>query len=194
MDREILLTGIGGQGVQLAAKTLALAGMLSGREVMQLSMFSGTMRGGSSECTVVVADGPVEAPPVVPWAWAAIAMHPAALELTCGKLREGGAVLFNQSLVAAPTGRPDCGWYGVEAGAIAAARGNPQGQSLVALGAFCALTGIVQREALEEGLAQSLPSYRRDNLARNVECIAAGAEAVAAVAGKHPAWNGNGAA
>jgi hypothetical protein len=31
MDREILLTGIGGQGVQLAAKTLALAGMLAGR-------------------------------------------------------------------------------------------------------------------------------------------------------------------
>lgn len=194
MDREILLTGIGGQGVQLAAKTLALAGMLGGREVMQLSMFSGTMRGGSSECTVVVADGPVEAPPVVPRAWAAIAMHPSALELLCEKLRDGGAVLFNQTLLPAPTGRPDCGWYGVDAGAIAAKRGNPQGQSLVALGAFCALTGVVPLESLEEALAQSLPSYRRDNLARNVECIAAGAEAVSAVAGKHPAWSPVGAA
>ena len=49
MEREILLSGIGGQGVQLAAKMLPHAGMVEGRHVMQFSMFMGTMRGGSSD-------------------------------------------------------------------------------------------------------------------------------------------------
>jgi len=88
MEREILLSGIGGQGVQLAAKMLAHAGMVEGRHVLQFSMFMGTMRGGSSECTVVVADAPVEAPPVVPYAWAAIAMHPSELGMIERKLRQ----------------------------------------------------------------------------------------------------------
>jgi len=192
MDREILLTGVGGQGVQLAAKMLAQAGMLDGHEVMQFSMFSGTMRGGSSECTVVVADGPVQAPPVVPHAWAAIAMHPTTLGSIDAKLRPGGAVLYNQSLIASPPSRPDCEWFGVDAADIAAKHENPQGQSLVALGAFATLTAVVELGTLRESLTELLPPYRHHTLARNAACLAAGAEAVQALTDAYPAWNGRG--
>jgi Pyruvate/2-oxoacid:ferredoxin oxidoreductase gamma subunit len=191
MEREILLSGIGGQGVQLAAKMLAHAGMVEGRHVMQFSMFMGSMRGGSSECTVVVADAPVEAPPVVPHAWAAIAMHPSELGLIERKLRPGSLVLYNRTLLADPGAcRPDCRWEPVDAGRIAIDRKYAQGQSLVALGAFCALTGIVTPEALKEGLEQLLPSYRHQTIPINVECLAAGADAVADRAGSAGAWNG----
>ncbi len=190
MDREILLTGIGGQGVQLAAKMLAQAGMLDGREVMQFSMFSGTMRGGSSECTVVVADAPVEAPPIVPHAWAAIAMHPTALAMIEAKLRPGGAVLYNQSIMPEPPSRPDCRWFGVDAAGIATQRQNPQGQSLVALGAFARLTGLVELKTLEASLPDLLPPYRHHTIPSNADCLTAGAEAAAALADQYPAWNG----
>ncbi|MDG2308869.1 MAG: 2-oxoacid:acceptor oxidoreductase family protein [Candidatus Binatia bacterium] len=188
MDREILLTGIGGQGVQLAAKMLAQAGMMAGREVMQFSMFSGTMRGGSSECTVVVADGPVEAPPVVPHAWAAIAMHPTALGMIEAKLRPGSAILYNQSIIAEPPSRPDCEWFGVDAAGIAAERNNPQGQSLVALGAFATLTGLVAVDTLVESLPGLLPPYRHHTIPTNAGCLTAGAEAAQALADRYPAW------
>ena len=190
MDREVLLTGIGGQGVQLAAKMIAHAGMAAGREVMQFSMFSGMMRGGPSECTVVVADGPVEAPPVVPHAWAAIAMHPTALAMIEAKLRPGSAVLYNQSIFAAPPSRPDCTWYGVDATGIATARDNRQAQSLVALGAFARLTDLVDLDALEGSLAALLPAYRHHTIPANAECLRAGADAAASIAGRFPAWNG----
>ncbi len=75
MEREVLITGIGGQGVQLAAQVLARGAMLDGREVMFLGIYGGMMRGGNTDSTVVVADGPIEAPPVVSHAWSAIAMH-----------------------------------------------------------------------------------------------------------------------
>jgi len=184
------MSGIGGQGVQLAAKMLAHAGMLEGRHVMQFSMFMGSMRGGSSECTVVVADEPVEAPPVVPHAWAAVAMHPSELKLLERKLRPGSLVLYNKTLLAEPATRPDCRWEPVDAGRIAIDLKYAQGQSLVALGAFCALTGIVGNDSLEEGLKQMLPPYRHQTIPINVQCLVAGAAAVADRAGTARAWNG----
>lgn len=181
MEREVFLTGIGGQGVQLAAKMLAYAGMLEGRHVMQLSMFGGTMRGGSSECTVVVADAPVEAPPVVPRGWAAVAMHPTQLGPIERKLRPGGAVVFNRTLLETPPVRDDCRWIPVDAGRIAAELDYLQGQSLVALGAFAALTGVVALDTLGRALGELLPAYRRDSIPRNVACLERGAAAVADV-------------
>src|SRR5262245_49232650 len=75
MERELMITGIGGQGVQLAAQVLARAAMLDGREVMYLGVYGGMMRGGNTDSTVVVADSPIEAPPVVSHTWSAIALH-----------------------------------------------------------------------------------------------------------------------
>src|SRR3977135_2851608 len=75
MERELLITGIGGQGVQLAAQVLARAATLEGREVMFLGLYGGMMRGGNTDSTVVIADAPIAAPPVVARAWSAIAMH-----------------------------------------------------------------------------------------------------------------------
>ena len=63
--REVLLTGIGGQGIQLAAQVLARAALAEGREVQLFGSYGGMMRGGNTEATLVVADGPVESPPTV---------------------------------------------------------------------------------------------------------------------------------
>src|ERR1700736_2931761 len=65
MEREVLMTGIGGQGVQLAAKTLATAAMREGREVLVFGIYGGSMRGGNTDATVVVGTGPLRAPPVI---------------------------------------------------------------------------------------------------------------------------------
>ena len=65
MERELIMTGIGGQGVQLAAAVVARAALLEGRDVQVFGSYGGMMRGGATEATVVVADGPVEAPPTV---------------------------------------------------------------------------------------------------------------------------------
>ena len=61
-EREVLLTGIGGQGVQLAAQVLARAGVRDGRHVLLFGVYGGAMRGMNTDATVVVADAPVEAP------------------------------------------------------------------------------------------------------------------------------------
>jgi len=44
VERELLVTGIGGQGVQLATQVLARALTLENRYVMSLGTYGGTMR------------------------------------------------------------------------------------------------------------------------------------------------------
>ena len=43
MERELLITGIGGQGIQLVAQVLARAATLEGREVMYLGLYGGML-------------------------------------------------------------------------------------------------------------------------------------------------------
>ena len=98
MERELLLTGIGGQGVQLAAQVLARAAIAEGRSVQMFGSYGGMMRGGNTEATVVIADGAIEAPPTVAEAWSAIFMHHDFSEPTRAKLRPGSLVLVNTTV------------------------------------------------------------------------------------------------
>ena len=89
MERELVMTGIGGQGIQLAAQVLATAALREDREVQLFGSYGGMMRGGNTEATVVFADGPIEAPPTVGRAWSAILMHHDYSEPTIARLRPG---------------------------------------------------------------------------------------------------------
>jgi 2-oxoglutarate ferredoxin oxidoreductase subunit gamma len=97
-------------------------------------------------------------------------------------------VVWNRTLFETPPVRPDCRWVPVDAGRLAAELDYLQGQSLVALGAFAALTGIVGLDTLGRALAELLPSYRRDSIPRNVACLERGAAAVADT-GAARAWS-----
>src|SRR6266511_2906675 len=95
MERELLLTGIGGQGIQLAAQVLARAALADGRSVQMFGNYGGMTRGGRTDATIVVADAAVEAPPTVHDAWSAIVLHDAYARPILDAVRPGGLVLVN---------------------------------------------------------------------------------------------------
>ena len=64
---------------------------------MYLGLYGGMMRGGNTDSTVVVGDGPIEAPPVVSKTWSAIAMHDEFWAPIEPKLRPDGLVLVNDA-------------------------------------------------------------------------------------------------
>src|SRR5258705_3070239 len=147
VERELLITGIGGQGVQLAAQVLARAAALEGRSVMLLGLYGGMMRGGNTDSTVVVGDGPIEAPPVVPKAWSAIAMHDEYWAPLEPKLRPGGFVLVNDTTFGADVSAAVT-LIRLPATTVASDLGNPLGGSMVMLGAYAGATGIVEQASL----------------------------------------------
>lgn len=184
-EREALLTGIGGQGVQLAAEVIARAAVLEGRDVLLFGVYSGVMRGGSSDATVVVADGPVQAPPIISRAWSAIVLHPLSWEAVRARLVSDAVVVVNSSLF---DDRVDADRvYEVPATRVATEKlDNPMAVSMVAVGAYVALTGLVALDSAVAAMEESLPSYRRHHAETNAAALRTGAELVDALAA--PAW------
>jgi Pyruvate/2-oxoacid:ferredoxin oxidoreductase gamma subunit len=185
VERELLITGIGGQGVQLAAQVLARAAALEGRSVMLLGLYGGMMRGGNTDSTVVIGDGPIEAPPVVPKAWSAIAMHDEYWAPLEPKLRPDGIVLVNDTTFEADV-TAETTLIRLPATTVATDRGNPLGGSMVMLGAYTAATGIVEQTALVEAMRQSIPPYRTQHIEANERAILAGWDLLPA--NSYPAW------
>src|SRR3954452_7953942 len=96
-ERELLITGIGGQGVQLAAQVIARAAALEGRSVSLLGIYGGMMGRGTTHSTVVIPARPIESPPVVSRAWSAIALHDQFWPPVAEKLRPGALVVVNDT-------------------------------------------------------------------------------------------------
>jgi Pyruvate/2-oxoacid:ferredoxin oxidoreductase gamma subunit len=187
MERELMATGIGGQGVQLATQVLARAAMAEGHEVLLFGSYGGMMRGGNTDTTLVIADGPIESPPVVPSTWSAIVMHHDYWSSVRQRLRPGSVVFVNTSVFEA-RGELDPSWHVVDVPAtdLAVDAGSIIAASLVMVGAYAAATGIVGADALAHGLDESIPPYRRQHIPVSLAALDAGRAAV--VAGTHPAW------
>ncbi len=176
MEREVLITGVGGQGVQLAAKILAQAASQEGRNVMLFGLYGGMIRGGPSDSTIVAAEGEMLAPPIVDEAWALLAFHPAALPRLLPRIRPGGVVLANSTLCLQPIPRRDVFVVEVPATRIAEEAGKIVGASMVALGAFLAATGFASPAALGEAMRMLIPPHRQSLLAFNETCLELGRE------------------
>lgn len=179
-------TGIGGQGVQLAAQILARAAVLEGRHVMLFGLYGGAMRGGNTDSTVVVADAPILAPPIVSRTWSAVVMHHEFWGPLRAKLRPGAVVVVNSTLFEGDLDPRVYRATEIPASRIAADLGNPLAGSLVALGAYTRVTGLVAIDAVVEAMQQSLPPYRRQLAPANAEALRAGHAAVAEQSA--PAW------
>ena len=172
MEREILFTGIGGQGIQLMAKVLAQAVADGGRHAMLFGVYHGAMRGGASDTTLVVGDAPIEAPPVVPACWAIVAMHPHSLGGLVRKLRPNGMLFANATLVEPP---PHVQAIRVPATLLAEEAGNAMGAGMLMLGAFVAHTGVVALDAVVAAMRAALPPHRAKQADANAAMLARGA-------------------
>jgi Pyruvate/2-oxoacid:ferredoxin oxidoreductase gamma subunit len=192
VERELVMTGIGGQGIQLATQLLARAAIAEGREVQLFGSYGGMMRGGNTEATIVIADGPIEAPPTVGQTWSAILMHHEYVGPTLQRIRPGSVILVNTTVFdargAAALDRTHCTVIDVPASDLAVDVGSVMTASMVMLGSYAAVTEIVALDALEEAVAAALPSYRAQHVALNIAALRAGH--AAAPRGAAAAWTG----
>jgi len=186
VERELLVTGIGGQGVQLATQVLARALTLEGRYVMSLGTYGGTMRGGNTDASLVFADRPISSPPIIASAWSGLAMHHRFWEGSRIRLRPGAILLVNTPIFDPAIDLSRYQAHGVPAVEIATAQGSPLAAAMVMIGAYAGLTGAVEIESLCAAMDQSLPTYRRKLLDVNVAALRAG---YAHLPMRHPAWN-----
>jgi 2-oxoglutarate ferredoxin oxidoreductase subunit gamma len=187
-EREVLFTGVGGQGVQIVAKALAMAAVTEGREALLLPQYSGGMRGSKTNAELTVGDAPLRALPIVLDAWSAFVMDQAFWETIRPKLAPGALVVVNSSLFHLPVAVDDAHVVEVPASDIATQLGSPMSAAFVLVAAFATVSGIVAVPSLVAAMRELVPPYRAQHIAANEAAIDAGANAAPALAA--PAWPG----
>ena len=170
MERSVIIAGFGGQGVILAGKILAQAGMDHGLEVTWLPSYGPEMRGGTANCTVVLSDEPVGSP-IVDQPTGLIAMNRPSLDKFEPMVAPDGVVVVNSSLVDRTAERDDIRASHLPFNDLAASAGNPRTINMVALGAYLKASGVIPLETAKRAMSRMLEESGKAKLI-DVNCKA----------------------
>ncbi len=155
MYKDVIISGFGGQGIIFAGKLLAHAGLKEKREVIFYPSYGAEMRGGTANCTVIISDSMIPSP-IISQPSSAIIMSYPALEKFISRIREGGQVVINKSLVSVRPRRNDLTIIEVPANQIAEKLGSSKTANMVALGAWTYISKAVKVESLILSLKEVL--------------------------------------
>ena len=176
MYQGIRISGFGGQGVISAGILLAQAGLIEGKNVSWFPAYGAEMRGGTANCSVVVASDEVSSP-VVSRPDTVIVMNEPSLAKFEPLVKPGGLLIINSSLVNSKPKRTDIRVVSVPCNAIAAELGSTKVANMVALGAFAGATGAVSVEAIAKALPKVFKRAKPEILDMNVAALKRGAAA-----------------
>ncbi|HSQ26420.1 MAG TPA: 2-oxoacid:acceptor oxidoreductase family protein [Anaerolineales bacterium] len=175
MQTEIILAGFGGQGILFAGQLLTYAGMEAGMEVTWIPSYGPEMRGGTANCTVIIADLPIGAA-TVKNPKAALVFNLPSLDKYEPLVVPGGVLIANSSLMNRDFMRTDLKSVMIPANEIAESLGDKRLTNMVMLGAMLEKLPILSIEAIEKTLESHLPSRHKHLLQSNHEALIRGVE------------------
>ena len=182
---EVIIAGFGGQGIMLTGKLLTQTAMNAGAEVTYMPSYGAEVRGGTANCMVVISDS-IIASPVVNRCNSLIAMNKASLDKFAGRIKPGGLLVINSSLIDEDkSGGLDetVELLMIPADAIAVELGSQKAANMVALGAFLERKGLFGADAAAEALSKVLAKRYHKTLPLNTEALRRGAAFAADSAG-----------
>ncbi len=172
-DTQVLMAGFGGQGMLLAGQVLAHAAMEEGRQVSWLPSYGPEMRGGTANATVCISLKPIGSP-LVTNPRALLVMNLPSLEKFAPKVRAGGVIVINRSLVKKDAERDDCTVLQVDARELAAEAGTERAANFVMLGAYVGATDIVPAAAVEREIEREFTGRKAKFVPANIAAFRAG--------------------
>jgi 2-oxoglutarate ferredoxin oxidoreductase subunit gamma len=174
MQTEILLAGFGGQGVMFAGQVLSYAAMDIGKEVTWIPSYGPEMRGGTANCTVIIADEEIGSP-LVNNPPAIIVMNLPSLDKYESMVKPGGVLVVNASLVDREVKRKDITSISLPCNEIAEESGDRRMANMVAIGALLAFLPVLKQKDIEAALNAHMPGRHKHLLPKNVIAIKKGA-------------------
>jgi len=173
MQKEIVIAGFGGQGVLFGGQVVAYAAMDSGKEVTWIPSYGPEMRGGTANCTVVIADEEIGSP-LVKNPGLAIALNLPSFDKYEEILATGGTLIVNQSMVDRGAWREDIQVILVPCSEIAEEIGDNKLLNMVAVGALLTVLPEITLKDLEKALEGHLPARHQHLLPKNHEALRRG--------------------
>jgi 2-oxoglutarate ferredoxin oxidoreductase subunit gamma len=176
---ELVIAGIGGRGVLLAGRVLVEAAMSEYRHVLSFANYAGAVRGGDCECTVILSDSEVSSP-IMMRPPTVLILASSALKLFEERVKPGGTIVIDSTLVSARMNRQDVRAFYVPATARAASLGSSKIANLVLLGAYLELSKALPIGLVEEALERMMTSSKAAALlSSNKQAVNLGAQYMA---------------
>ena len=173
MQKEILIAGFGGQGVLFAGQVLTYAAMDTGHEVTWIPSYGPEMRGGTANCTVVIADEEIGSP-LVKNPPAVIALNLPSFDKYEKLVQSGGVLVVNESMVDRKAQRDDVTVVYVPGNEMAESCGDRRLLNMVMTGALLAAFPVLGLEDAKTALKAHLPAKHQKLIPNNFNAMEKG--------------------
>lgn len=173
MEENFIFAGFGGQGVLLAGKILATAFMLEEKNVTWYPCYGAEMRGGTVNCEIVVSNDEVSSVHKSDVDYL-IVLNQLSFDRFIGKVKSGGTIIANSSLVKEVKPRSDIKYLFVPMTEIAQKLGETKTANIVSLGALASVCHQVTTDSIYKALEHVLPEHRKNLLPLNLQALKLG--------------------
>lgn len=149
METSFLMAGFGGQGVQTLGKVLAYAANEAGKNTTFLPEYGGAMRGGTSNCTVVIGEDDIASPSRRNYNYV-VALNMPSYEKFKKNVLPGGTLIVNSSIVDCPDEIEGINVLKIPANELAHQAGSMVTLGVVMIGFLVAKTGVIPLDEAKE--------------------------------------------
>ena len=177
MKKEIIISGIGGQGVLSMGKILAYSGLIDDKEVTWMPAYGPEQRGGTANVTVIVSDEKISSP-ILSKFDIAIVLNQPSLEKFEPKLKPGGILIYDAYGIINPPTRKDITVYRIDAMDKAAEMKNAKVFNMIVLGGLLKVAPVVSTNGVEKALYKTLPERHHAMIPLNMQAIEEGGKII----------------
>lgn len=177
INEKVIIAGFGGQGVMLMGQLLSYAATKADINTLWFPSYGPETRGGTANCSVTISDDPVNSP-VISSPDSIIIMNKPSLNKFQPKLKKGGNLFINASLVKDGEYRDDINVYLIDAIEIAKKLGNVKVANMVVLGAYLEVTKVFTNEQVLDVMKVKFTGAKANLIEVNKEALEAGKKVV----------------
>lgn len=178
MMDKIVLAGFGGQGVMFIGKVLTYAGLADGQEVCWIPSYGPEMRGGTANCSVIISNEEIYSP-VIELADSGIVLNQPSYEKFLSKIKPGGVLVVNSSIVDFSNRREDIKIIAVPGGELASKLGNSNFANIICLGALLSSLTTSNPASVEKAISIIVGKQKPELFQLNMDAIKMGMQLTA---------------
>jgi len=159
MREEAICAGFGGQGILFLGKMIALCAMNENKFNTFMPSYGAEVRGGAAYSMAIISDQPIPSP-VINTASSVIVMNYPSFKKFKDRVREGGLLVINSSLVKEIPKIPKINIIKLPFTDIAISLGNVKAANMVALGAYLKKSKVVMVKTALKAIEEVVPDKK----------------------------------
>lgn len=173
MTEKIMIAGVGGQGIQALGKIIVSAALSEDKHVTWLPSYGAEMRGGASNCHVIVSDEEIGSP-FIDSATSLLAMSDVGVRKFEHCLKEDGLLCLNSSMATSLAYEDRSRYIEIMASDLADEIGDARFSNIVMLGAYLYARPIVSLESVVKELEKAFAKKSKALFENNCKALESG--------------------